>query len=276
MLASVVTGYFAELLTLFAIVLVHELGHVVAARGYGWTVREVKLLPFGGVAEVEEAGGVPAKEEAVVALAGPLQNVWMAAAAWAFGQIGWWNGDWSDYVWHANVMIGLFNLLPILPLDGGKLMQAALSRTLTFHQTLVWGVRVSMTLSALMAIYALIPAFHASEGGIQANLLMLALFLLVSNWTYNRNIPFLFLRFLTSRGSASTRFVAQGAWAFPIVVSQRHTVASALRLFRRDSYHLVVVMEEKGRILAVIPEQKVVNGYLADGNGGRAVLELFM
>ena len=76
-MASIVTGYFVELITLFAIVFVHELGHVAAARGFGWNVLEVKLLPFGGVAEVEEAGSLPSKEEAIVAIAGPLQNLWM-------------------------------------------------------------------------------------------------------------------------------------------------------------------------------------------------------
>ena len=60
MLASVVTGRFAELITLFAIVLWHELGHLFAALRYGWTVKEVKLLPFGGVLEVEDAGSIPA------------------------------------------------------------------------------------------------------------------------------------------------------------------------------------------------------------------------
>jgi stage IV sporulation protein FB len=276
MLASVITGYFTELITLFAIVLVHELGHVVVASGYGWTVREVKLLPFGGVAEVEQAGSTPAKEEAIVAIAGPLQNVWMGTLAWSLGQLGWWNGEWSDYVMRANLMIGLFNLLPILPLDGGKLMQAALSRILTFHQTLIWGTRISLALSASMIGYAAVPAFHAGSGGIQANLLAVGFFLLLTNWTAHRHIPFLFLRFLTSRSAASSRAVTKGAWALPIIVSKRHTVSAALRLFKRDSYHLIVVMEEQGRIMAVLPEQRLVNGFLADGKPDRAVLELFM
>ena len=162
-MASIVTGYFVELITLFAIVFVHELGHVAAARGLGWNVLEVKLLPFGGVAEVEEAGSLPSKEEAIVAIAGPLQNLWMGILAWSFGQLGVWNGDWSDYVWRANLMIGLFNLLPILPLDGGKLMQAALSQTLAFHQTLVWGIRISLVLSAIMIGYSIIPMFHMKQ-----------------------------------------------------------------------------------------------------------------
>lgn len=277
MLASVVTGYFIELLTLFAIVIVHELGHVVAARSYGWTVREVKLLPFGGVAEVEDGSGTPAKEEAVVALFGPLQNAWMAGAAWLFGQLGFWSADWAAYVCEANIMIGLFNLLPIMPLDGGKLMQAALSRTLTFHGTLVWGTRISLLFSAAMIAGAIIPAATDRSGvHLHLNLLAVGVFLLLTNWTAYRNIPFLFLRFLTNRSSASARSVSRGAWAFPIVVPKGSTVFAAMRLFKRDSYHLIVVMEEQGNILAVLPEQRLVGGFLSDGKADRAVLELFL
>lgn len=276
MIASIVTGYFAELITLFGIVLVHELGHVIVARGYGWTIREVKLLPFGGVAEVEDTGGLPAKEEAVVVLAGPLQNVWMGAAAWGMGQLGWWDSEWAAYVLQANIMIGLFNLLPILPLDGGKLLQVVLSRSLTYHQMLTWGARISLLLSAGMVLYAFSPLFQGGGRGIQLNLLAVGIFLFMTNWTYNRHIPFLFLRFLTSRGTASTRHIIRGVWAQPIVVSQRHTVTAALRLFKRDRYHLIVVMEERGRILGILPEQQLVNGFLEDGKPDRAVCDLFM
>lgn len=278
MMASVITGYFIELFTLFTIVFVHELGHVIAARSFGWRIREVKLLPFGGVAEVEEAGTMPSREEAIVAIAGPLQNVWMGAAAWLFGLLGWWSPEWSEYVWQANAMIGLFNLLPILPLDGGKLLHAWLSRMFTFHQSLVWGARISLLLSGAMVIFSLVPAFLPEGGGsgIQANLLVVGLFLFVTNWTYYRYIPFVFLRFLTNRGLAASKSIAQGVWAIPIAVSKRHSVAAVLRLFKRDSYHLIVIMEDSGDIMAILPEQQLVEDFLTDGKADRAVLELFM
>lgn len=277
MLASVLTGSFVELLTLFAIVLVHELGHVIAARGFGWTVREVKLLPFGGVAEVEDGSGLPAREEALVALAGPLQNAWMAGAAWLLGQTGLWQPEWAAYVCQANIMIGLFNLLPILPLDGGKLMQAGLSRTLTFHGTLVWGTRISLLFSAIMIVCAVAPAVASRNAvHLHLNLIAVGLFLLLTNWTAYRNIPFLFLRFLTNRAVSASKSMARGTWAFPIIVPKGYTVLAALRLFKRDSYHLIVVMEEKGDVLAVLPEQQLVSGFLSDGKADRAVLELFM
>lgn len=58
LLFSALTGYFIELMTLFAIVLVHELGHLFMAHEVGWKVKAVRLLPFGGVVEVEEAGAL--------------------------------------------------------------------------------------------------------------------------------------------------------------------------------------------------------------------------
>lgn len=277
MLASVITGYFVELLTLFVIVLVHELGHVIMAKGFGWNVREIKLLPFGGVAEVEDGSGLPAKEEALVAIAGPLQNVWMAGLAYLLGYLGLWSHDWANYVCEANMMIGLFNLLPILPLDGGKLIQAAFSRTLTFHSTLVWGARVSLLFSALMLVYAIFPAILSGNAiHLHLNLIAVGIFLLLTNWTAYRNIPFLFIRFLTNRAVSSSRSIARGVWALPIVIPKGYTILATLRLFKRDTYHLIVVMEEKGDVIGVLPEQRLVNGFLADGRADRAVLELFM
>ncbi|GGG20327.1 M50 family metallopeptidase [Paenibacillus abyssi] len=272
MLASVVTGYFIELITLFAIVIVHELGHVLAARGLGWTVREVKLLPFGGVAEIEEAGYIPAKEEMFIAAAGPLQNGWMAAAAFALGQWGGLSSEWSEHFVQANMMIGLFNLLPVLPLDGGKLLQALLSYRIPFHITLVWGARISLLFSASMVIYALVIGWPT---GIQMNVLTIGIFLFVSNWTYLRNVPYIFVRFLMRREQAAANRVWQGALAQPIVVTGHNTVHAILRLFMKERYHLIYVMGERGAIVAVLPEERVVDGFLIHGKAGSAVHELF-
>ncbi|MBD2870445.1 M50 family metallopeptidase [Paenibacillus arenilitoris] len=274
MLGSVVTGYFVELFTLFVIVLVHELGHVFVAKSFGWTVREVKLLPFGGVAEVEEAGGVPAKEDALVAIAGPLQNVWMGLAAWACGKLGFWDPEWAAYVWQANVMIGLFNLLPIHPLDGGKLLQAALSYAFNYYKVLIWTARISLLFSVLMIAGALLPYLTGREG-IQLNLLIVGVFLLLTNWTYYRNVPFLFYRFLMHRGRIAMKALALGQTASPLIVSGRQSIISVARLFSRERYHLIYMVEPGSKEVKVVPEQRIVEGCLSERNPARAVSELF-
>lgn len=274
MLASVLTGYFGELITLFLIVFVHELGHVAAGQAFGWKFRVVRLLPFGGVAEVENGAGVSAKQEACVAIMGPLQNVWMGLLALLLGKLGWWDASWAAYVWQANLMIGLFNLLPIHPLDGGRLLQAALSYSLNYYSMMVWTARVSMLLSLGMIIYAMMPLLLEGRGP-QANLCMVGFFLLISNWTYYRNIPYVFFRFLMSRAEAAVRHSGRGAAAQPIVVHRRQSLSSVTRLFWRERYHLIYVRGDNGGIMHVLPEEELVDDYLQGGNPNRAVFELF-
>ncbi|WP_322348809.1 CBS domain-containing protein [Paenibacillus albus] len=136
---------------------------------------------------------------------------------------------------------------------------------------------MSLLFSALMLVYAIIPAILSGNAiHLHMNLIAVGIFLLLTNWTAYRNIPFLFIRFLTNRAVSSSRSIARGVWALPIVIPKGYTILAALQLFKRDSYHLIVVMEEKGDVIGVLPEQRLVNGFLADGRADRAVLELFM
>jgi len=274
MLGSIVTGHFIEIMTLFGIVLIHELGHLLAAKNFGWSIREVKLLPFGGVVEVEDAGGIPAKEEALVAAAGPLQNMWMALAAWGCGRLGLWDESWATYVCQANLMIGLFNLAPIHPLDGGKLMQAALSYFTGYYKTLVWTARISLALSLAMALSSLLPWLLDGKG-IQLNAFIVGLFLFATNWTYSRHVPFIFYRFLMHRERLVERVLRRGEIASPIIVSGRQSIWSVARLFRRERYHVIYISEPGAGTLKLLPEQKIVEGCLSDKNPQRAVRELF-
>lgn len=75
--SAVWTGYFIEIITLFVLVLIHELGHAAAAGAFGWRVDSIELLPFGGVVKTDEWGTVPSREEMTVALAGPFQHILM-------------------------------------------------------------------------------------------------------------------------------------------------------------------------------------------------------
>lgn len=273
MLASIATGYFIEIITLFGIVLMHELGHLFMARTFGWRILEVKLLPFGGVVEVEDAGGVPALEEACVAIAGPLQNLWMALAAWGCGKLGLWESSWAMYVCQANIMIGLFNLLPIHPLDGGRLLQAALSRLMNYYKVLQWSTRISLLLSAAMTAASLLPWIIFGQG-IQLNAGIVGVFLFMTNWMYHRHLPFIFYRFLMHRDRLMERALRAGKLASPLIVNGKQSIWSVARLFHRESYHVIYMSEPGAGTLRLLPEQKIVESVLSDSNPHRAVCEL--
>ena len=81
MALAILTAHFIELSIFLFIVFIHELGHALAASFFSWRIKRISLLPFGGVAEMDEHGNRPLKEEAIVTLAGPLQHVWMMGLA---------------------------------------------------------------------------------------------------------------------------------------------------------------------------------------------------
>jgi Zn-dependent protease/predicted transcriptional regulator len=127
----------AYLLAVFAVVLMHELGHALAARRFGIETRDITLLPIGGVSRLEHMPTRP-REELVVALAGPLVNLALGAVMFVAlvatgGPIGLAGPDLAEGPFLARLMwtnLGLaaFNLLPAFPMDGGRVLRALLAR----------------------------------------------------------------------------------------------------------------------------------------------------
>lgn len=257
MAGSVLTGYLAELLTLFGVVLIHELGHVAAAKSFGWRVTEVRLLPFGGVAVTDEASNVPAREELIVALCGPLQNLWMAGFALLMEQSGLGDPEWWIYFLQANVMIGIFNLLPVLPLDGGKVMHALLSYAVSYHRALTVCTWISLFLSIMVITASLV---RISGGGIHANLLVIGLFLFYTNWYGYKHFSYQFLRFLVSRQRRYGNPV-EGRLASPLIVGSHMRPMEVFRLLMRERYHFIYVTGRDGELLRALPEEKLLERY---------------
>jgi stage IV sporulation protein FB len=260
MLSSVFTGYFVEMLTLFGVVTIHELGHVAAAKAYGWRVRQVQLLPFGGVAAVDESTNVPAREELVVALCGPLQNAWMAVFAFLMIETGWGDTAYWEYFLEANVMIGLFNMLPVLPLDGGKLLLGLLSYMVSYHRALVCALYSSLLLSIMMVTAAVI---RYPSGGIQLNLLVIGVFLFYTNWYGYKHLPYQFLRFLVNRERRSKGMEHSGRLPSPLMVRSDANPLEVLRLFKREQHHLLYIVGDTGQVLQVWPEYRLLRAYLS-------------
>ena len=117
-------------LLLYASVLLHELAHTWLALRFGLPVRRISLHLLGGVSEIERPADSP-EREAAVAIAGPLLSLAVAAAAWAA-----WLVLEQGTVAHllarallvSNLVVGVFNLLPGLPLDGGRVVAAVVWR----------------------------------------------------------------------------------------------------------------------------------------------------
>jgi len=119
------------MLGLFASLLLHELAHSIVARRLGVQIKSITLFLFGGVAELE-SDPPSARAEIQIAAAGPLMSLCLAAGFWVLEYLAAVLGlpiafiEIASYLSTINLVLAIFNLLPAFPLDGGRILRAAL------------------------------------------------------------------------------------------------------------------------------------------------------
>ncbi len=158
-------------LALFTLVLLHELGHSVAALWYGIPVKDITLLPIGGVARLERMPEKPL-QELVVAIAGPAVNVVLAAillpivgvlAVSQTGRAGLTASIFLNpgltgllsFLLMANISLVVFNMIPAFPLDGGRVFRAILGFFTTYQNATNIAVQVGRVFAILMGFVGL-------------------------------------------------------------------------------------------------------------------------
>lgn len=154
-------GLFAAV-TLLAAIVLHELGHSLVAQRMGCHVREITLLLIGGRAMLDH---IPRKpwQEMLVALAGPavsaaLGLVSLLSLPYVHIVFGAKIANWV--LWHCmylNFALCVFNLLPAFPMDGGRVLRAALAHITGYVNATRIAMIVGRSIAVLMAIYALWP-----------------------------------------------------------------------------------------------------------------------
>jgi Zn-dependent protease len=155
----------AFIVLLFVCVVLHEFGHVFAARAYGIRTSDVTLLPIGGVASLERMPEKPG-QEIVVALAGPAVNLVVAAllavalgASFDFGQMAQFDDAGASLLGRvaaANVALCVFNLIPAFPMDGGRVLRALLAIRLGYTRATRVAATIGQGLAFVFALLGLL------------------------------------------------------------------------------------------------------------------------
>lgn len=141
----------------FVCVVLHELGHSFTARGYGVGISRILLMPIGGMAEFDSLPREPRKE-LLITLAGPAVNFVLAALLW------WPVAQMPNVIYYysfnglvyqllvANLVMGIFNLVPVFPMDGGRILRALLATRFPYLRA----TRIAATVGKIFAVIGIL------------------------------------------------------------------------------------------------------------------------
>jgi len=153
------------ILAIFFCVLLHELSHGLVARRYGIKVRDITLLPIGGVASMERMPEEP-RQEFLVSIVGIVVNVVIAGAIYLWlqwtgtvepvRQLGVTQGSLLERIMVVNVFLAAFNLLPAFPMDGGRVLRSLLAQRMDYVRATQIAARIGQGMALLFGLVGLL------------------------------------------------------------------------------------------------------------------------
>lgn len=184
------TGMFKNILLIFLIVLVHELGHVFFINIFNYNINIIEIYPFGGITKVEKDLNAPINHDLIIALGGFFFQFLLCLV---FNFLFHHNlvGESIYNLFNAyNKSILVFNLLPIIPLDGYVILKSMLEKTFTF--------KTSHYMAILVSIFGIIGYFQFNYIYSLNNYMIITL-LIYKTFESLKNYKYIYNRFLLER-----------------------------------------------------------------------------
>ena len=246
-------GMAGKVLLVFCAVLWHEFAHAAVALALGYKVRELELLPFGGVARIDRLGEASARCEILMAAAGPAASLVLAAVIYLTQEFfPYWREIWQ-FFYETNLMLAVFNLIPALPLDGGRIFRALLSMQWEYGKATLITANISRVIS--VSLVGKVAYDYVVLGLVNLSLVIAAVFLIVASQAELKVAGYRTMRILANKKADLSARGYMPTIHYTVMASA--SARDIVRLFGPERYHIILVIDESHRICGTLTETEV-------------------
>lgn len=222
---SFLSGLFKDIIALFLVIIIHELGHVIISLVYGWNIKRIDITVCGGFITYDEEIDKPFKEEFLIAISGFLFQLILCVLLSVLNKMGFFSDKLLFMIQKYNLSVFLFNVLPVYPLDGSKVLNVFFNMFLPYKKALKLTTIISIISIIFIFFYFLLNGIK-----IEYSYIMIICFILSKIINLFHDIPYLFNRLLFER------------YKKPIKVRRFCYVKSGhLEGFRRQRKHYFII-----------------------------------
>lgn len=253
------TGYMGEYIAALVSAAIHELGHIAVARYRGCSIRSVRMTPAGMNAEIDSLS-CSRRDLILIYISGPAVNALIALVSFLLYDLRLTGGSWSiKYVALLNLFLAVFNLLPAVPLDGGKILLEALTGIFGIMNAERYSTRAAVFL-ALLFIAAGLCQLVASRGNF--SLLVIGIFVLASLMNGRMEAAFMNIKQIIYRRQ---RIQKKGIYPVRNLVAMKWmSLNECVKYMDYDRFHMVHVIDENMTEIAYYTEGEIIEAMLAN------------
>ncbi|MGE5396288.1 MAG: M50 family metallopeptidase [Chitinophagales bacterium] len=242
------------LLILLALIL-HELAHLTAGWLTGLGLTRLEFFPFGAQIMINDLTGDRPVSEVITALAGPLVSLFLSGLIYIMKG----NLEWTGFSFFVqfNLLLGAFNLLPALPLDGGRVLRSLLSLQFGIRNA----TRIASVSGTILAFVLLGTGFYYSIHDWHAvSIVACALFLGIKAREERILSPYIFTRYLLRK-----RTLANPVRAVVWITGTDIPVKRLMAKVRPQTCLIILVQDKMGQPLMLVTEAALIDCYLEKG-----------
>ncbi|NLJ41722.1 MAG: hypothetical protein GX352_08990 [Clostridiales bacterium] len=264
---AVILGRGAEVAMIFFVFMAHETAHVLVAKALKMKVGEIELLPFGGAVRIENVFELNPINEIYIALAGPAANILLLLGSSALQNMGLIASRGNVIFTRVNLGLAGFNLLPALPLDGGRVLRAILAREIGLRKA----TKVAAYGGFILALFLIMTGLYAFYLRVyNPSFFVLAGFIAYSAVKENRTAPYTSIRGVTFKKDILSK---EGLlYTRELIVLYDIPLKEVMKRFAPHRYHFIKVVDHSLRVWGYLDETEILNGmvdYGADFKVGR-------
>ncbi|KHD35126.1 metalloprotease [Clostridium acetobutylicum] len=252
-------GFRGEIFSVVILVIIHEFTHYLTARMFGFSGFDIEILPFGAVLRLKKIDYATQKEDIIISLSGPILNLILAVIFYViFKNSG---GHIYYSLYFTNLSLGLFNLIPAYPLDGGRIMKEVLSEKIPYRKANEVSIYISIVIGIIFCIFSIVGLFFSVKS---INMLVVAFFILFCSFKEKGRMVYIVMGDIIRK---KIIFLRKGYIENRMIsVSAENNLLNALKVIDKNKYTVVTVLNKEMKVIDLIYEEEMLEALKNYGN----------
>lgn len=254
-----IVSFKRKLLIGFFIIIIHELIHLMVARILGYSGFSIDVMPIGASLKLKDLDEATPRDDIIISMSGPIGNFFIAAFCYLlnsyFSSEGL--GEFANY----NIVIGIFNLMPAFPLDGGRILRDLLNYKFIYKKANKIALNISIGIGYIFGAIFLITF---SMKSINVDFLFFSVFILVISYREKRRIAYIIMGYIVKK---KEKLIRRGYLEnTSISVYYKLNILQLIELIDKNKYNEFIVLDENMNMLGILYEEDILNAIKDLGN----------